>query len=425
MAIAAQKTAAETAYLEGFDAGTDWLSAERQRGFDAFSVTGLPHRRMEDWKWTDLRQLIGKAFPPARGGATGDIDALIAKSPMSDIARGRLVFVNGEYDAARSQLPASGDVEVTALSTATTALQIGETEADPIDGLNRAYVTDGAYISIKSGSNADAPLELVYASAAAAEATFSTRNVIIVEKGATATVFETHIGSGGGASYVSNTVTEVRLAANARLDRIKIQMDAEDAYHLANLSADLSENADLRDFTLTVGAAAARQQGFITFNGEHANANVNGAYLLNDRQHADTRLVVDHTVPDCTSRELFKCVMDDDARGIFQGKVIVRQDAQKTDGKQSSHALLLSPRAEFDAKPELEIYADDVVCGHGATSGELDDNLLFYLRARGIPEAKAKSMLISAFVAESFDDVDNEAVREVLQDFADGWLAAR
>ena len=423
MAVAVQKTAAETAYLEGFDAGADWLADERRRGFDAFAVTGLPHRRMEDWKWTDLRQLIGKAFPPAKGGATGDIDALVAMSPVKDIARGRLVFINGEYDAARSQFPASGDVEVTALSAATTAQQIGETEADPIDGLNRAYVTDGAHVRIKAGSNADAPLELVFASASASEATFTTRNVIVVEEGASATVFETHLGQGD--AYVSNTVTEVKLAVGARLDRIKIQMESAGAYHLANLTADLGENANLQDFTLTAGAAATRQQGFITFSGEHATANVNGTYLLNDRQHVDTRLVVDHAVPNCISRELFKCVMDDDARGIFQGKVIVRQDAQKTDGKQSSHALLLSPRAEFDAKPELEIYADDVVCGHGATSGELDDNLLFYLRARGIPEAKAKSMLISAFVAESFDDVDSEAVRDVLKDLADGWLAAR
>jgi Fe-S cluster assembly protein SufD len=423
MAIAIQKTAAETAYLESFDAGADWLAAERQKGFDAFAVTGLPHRRMEDWKWTDLRQLIGKAYPPAKGGAVGDIDALVARSPLKDIARGRLTFVNGEYDAGRSQLPASGDVEVTALSTATSALSIGETAADPIDGLNRAYVTDGAFIRIKAGSNADAPLELVFINSSATEATFTTRNVIELEEGASATVFETHMG--GDDAYVSNSVTEVRLGNGARLDRVKLQMDGAASYHLSNLVADLGAEAKLQDFTLTMGSATTRQQGFITFNGEHTDATVSGAFLLNGKQHNDTRLVVDHTVPNCVSRELFKCVMDEDARGIFQGKVVVRQDAQKTDGKQSSHALLLSPTAEFDAKPELEIYADDVVCGHGATSGELDESLLFYLRARGIPEEKAKSMLISAFVAESFDDVDNEAVRDVLKDIADSWLAAR
>ncbi|MDH3742906.1 MAG: SufD family Fe-S cluster assembly protein, partial [Hyphomicrobiales bacterium] len=329
MAIATQKTAAETAYLEGFDAGGDWLSAERQKGFDAFAVTGLPHRRMEDWKWTDLRQLIGKAYPPAKGGAVGDIDALAAKSPLKDIARARLTFVNGEYDPGRSQLPASGDVEVTALSAASSALSIGETAADPIDGLNRAYVTDGAFIRIKAGSNADAPLELVFINSSATEATFTTRNVIELEEGASATVFETHMG--GDDAYVSNSVTEVRLGNGARLDRVKLQLDGAASYHLSNLTADLGAEAKLQDFTLTMGSATTRQQGFITFNGEHTDATVSGAFLLNGKQHSDTRLVVDHKVPNCISRELFKCVMDEEARGIFQGKVVVRQDAQKTD----------------------------------------------------------------------------------------------
>ena len=422
MTVSLMKTPAETAYADAFNP-QGALADVRKTAFAQFAETGLPHRRMEDWKWTDLRQLIGKAYPPAKGGGIGDIDALVARSPLKDIARGRLTFVNGEYDADRSQLPASGDVEVTALSTASSALSIGETAADPIDGLNRAYVTDGAFIRIKAGSNADAPLELVFINSSATEATFTTRNVIELEEGASATVFETHMG--GDDAYVSNSVTEVRLGNGARLDRVKLQMDGAASYHLSNLIADPGAEAKLQDFTLTMGSATTRQQGFITFNGEHTDATVSGAFLLNGKQHNDTRLVVDHTVPNCISRELFKCVMDEDARGIFQGKVIVRQDAQKTDGKQSSHALLLSPTAEFDAKPELEIYADDVVCGHGATSGELDDSLLFYLRARGIPEEKAKSMLISAFVAESFDDVDNEAVRDVLKDIADSWLAAR
>jgi Fe-S cluster assembly protein SufD len=168
-----------------------------------------------------------------------------------------------------------------------------------------------------------------------------------------------------------------------------------------------------------------RQQGFVTFEGEGSESYVSGAYLLTGKQHCDTRLVIDHAVPHCTSRELFKCVMDEAARGVFQGKAIVRRDAQKTDGNQSSHALLLSDEAEFDAKPELEIYADDVVCGHGATSGDLDENHLFYLKARGIPEQTAKSMLIAAFAAEAFDDVESDVIREVLTGLAEGWLDRR
>ena len=169
MGVALQKTAAETAYLEAFAAGDDWLSAERRKGFDAFAATGLPHRRMEDWKWTDLRQLIGTACPPAKGGATGDIDALVAASPLKDIARARIVFVNGEFDDGRSQMPASGDVVATALSAADSAIAIGSTDGDPVDGLNRAYVTDGAHIRIAANANADAPIELVFVSSASSE----------------------------------------------------------------------------------------------------------------------------------------------------------------------------------------------------------------------------------------------------------------
>jgi Fe-S cluster assembly protein SufD len=186
----------------------------------------------------------------------------------------------------------------------------------------------------------------------------------------------------------------------------------------------VGREAVLRDFTLTSGARVNRQNGTVSFTGEKADAKVAGAYLLAGRQHADTQLVIDHQVPKCTSRELFKCVMDENARGIFQGKVIVQRDAQKTDGKQSSHALLLSEAAEFDAKPELEIYADDVVCGHGATSGDIDHNHLFYLRSRGIPEADAKSMLIAAFVAEAFDTIGHEGVRDELSGFAERWLVS-
>jgi Fe-S cluster assembly protein SufD len=157
-----------------------------------------------------------------------------------------------------------------------------------------------------------------------------------------------------------------------------------------------------------------RQNANIDYNGENSSAKITGSYLLTGSQHADTRLVVDHKVPNCMSRELFKCVMDDKARGIFQGKVIVRQDAQKIDGKQSSHALLLSETAEFDAKPELEIYADDVICGHGTTCGDLNPDHMFYLKSRGIPAAEARVMLVEAFVDEAVDTIENETVREAV-----------
>ena len=218
---------------------------------------------------------------------------------------------------------------------------------------------------------------------------------------------------------------EFEIGVGARLDRVKVEHESATATHLSHVVTYLAKDAKLNEFTLTSGATLNRQNGTYTFAGENADAKIAGAYLLNNKQHADTRLVVDHAVPHCTSRETFKCVMDDHARGIFQGKVMVRKHAQKTDGKQSSHALLLSEFAEFDAKPELEIYADDVVCGHGATAGDINQDHLFYMRSRGIPEAEAKSLLIAAFVGEAFDNIVDDGLREAMVDYAASWLQVR
>jgi Fe-S cluster assembly protein SufD len=242
----------------------------------------------------------------------------------------------------------------------------------------------------------------------------------LVEEGASATIVETHLGADG--AYVNAGVTEALVGPGARLDRVKLQLDGRDAIHLANFHVRLEDHALLRDCTVTSGAATTRQQGFISFEGEHADAKITGAYLLRGHQHCDTRLVVDHRVPHCVSREIFKCVVDEQARGIFQGKVIVQRGAQKTDGKQSSHALLLSPTAEFDAKPELEIYADDVVCGHGATAGDLEEDFVFYLRSRGIPLTEARALLVAAFAAEAFEDIAHDRIRETLSELSQNWI---
>jgi Fe-S cluster assembly protein SufD len=428
MTVSLMKTPAETAYTDTFNP-QGALADVRKTAFAQFAETGLPHRRMEDWKWTDLRQLISKALPPVAGtkASAEIIDGLIAASPFGDIARARLVFVDGAYDDARSSLPATGDVEFVNIAAdnlpdwVSDKLVAGST--DPIAALNLAYMSDGAGLRFKAGAGMDAPIELLFVTTSQQAATYTTRNVVVLDEGASATLIETHIGGTG--EYLHNAVSQLHIGDNARLDRVKVQEEGLDAIHLSNTDVQLADSAYLKDFTLTIGGHATRQQGFITFAGEHSESYVSGAFLLTGKQHNDTRLVIDHAVPNCTSRELFKCVMDQAARGVFQGKAIVRRDAQKTDGNQSSHALLLSDEAEFDAKPELEIYADDVVCGHGATSGDLDQNQLFYLRARGISETEAKSMLIGAFAAEAFDDVESDAIREVLSSLAEGWLARR
>jgi Fe-S cluster assembly protein SufD len=421
-----QRTAAEAAWLEGGDPSPSlaWLESERRAATEAFARSGLPHRRLEDWKWTDLRRLVDGAYPPERPGRGDEalIDALAARSPFAALAATRLVFVNGRFDAARSRIAGEGAIEVHpfAAGNRPSWLSIARRPDDAIDALNIAHVSDGAAVRVRAGAKAAGALELCFLSAPGSAATLTNRNLVVLEEGSALTLFETHLGDG---AYVANSTTEVRLGRGARLERVKVGCDGGKAIHLANLVARLGEGADFRDFTLTMGPRLTRQQGFVTFAGEHAAARIAGSYLIAGRQHADTRLVVDHAVPHGASRELFKCVMDGEARGVFQGKVIVRPGAQKTDGKQSSHGLLLSPTAEFDTKPELEIFADDVVCGHGATAGEIDEDQLFYLRARGIAEAEAKSLLVAAFIGEAIEVVENEAAREVLSDIAAGWLA--
>jgi len=418
MNMPVRSTTAEQAYLHAGQSLA--LSPARRAAFERFMAAGLPHRRMEDWRWTDLKQLLTRPFPPAAPVLSDarSVQRLVTRSPFDGLARARLVIADGLYRPELSELPVTGGITVRALEEPSAV--DGD---DPLLLLNTAFFTGGLRIEVAAGENASLPLEIISVNGGARAETFAPRIEIAIGDGGTLTLVESHFGAEG--SYVALPVTMARLGAGARLDRIKVQEDAAGAYHLANAHIDLGAGTTLRDFTFTIGAAVTRNQGFITFSGEGGDARVTGSYLLHDRQHCDTRLVVDHAVPRCTSREIFKCVVDEEARGIFQGKVIVRPHAQKTDGKQSSHALLLSPTAEFDAKPELEIFADDVVCGHGATAGDLEEDHVFYLRSRGIPEARARSMLIAAFVADAFEDVADEGLRAGLAARAEGWLDSR
>ncbi|MBL8908734.1 MAG: Fe-S cluster assembly protein SufD [Rhizobiales bacterium] len=378
----------------------------------------LPHARMEDWRWTNLRTLIDRPYPP--GGkiavAAKEIARLRDTSPLARMPAARLVFVNGAFSQGESRFPASGEVGIRP------GLPRLSASDEPVASLNANFATDGLTLTIRSGANIDTPIELLFLATDADPRTIATRVAVDIGAGASATLIETFAGEG---SYLANSAVSIALGEGARLDRVTLERQAPGAIHLADRDVTLQGRAVLRDFTLTAGAKLNRQNARYTLAGEHADARIAGAYLLGGRQHADTRLVVRHAKPHCTSREIFKCVMDDHARGIFQGKVIVDPGAQKTDGKQSSHALLLSETAEFDAKPELEIFADDVVCGHGATSGDLDHNHLFYLRSRGIPEREAKAMLVAAFVEEAFETIGNDHIRAALGEIATGWLASR
>jgi Fe-S cluster assembly protein SufD len=244
-----------------------------------------------------------------------------------------------------------------------------------------------------------------------------------VGEGAEATVIEAHVALPKAAKdFQINAVTKLIVGKSAKLAHVKSTHGTGGGTHLANWLAELGPDADYRGFQFTAGTALVRNQIGVVFAGTGSNLDLSGAFLARGGEHIDTTLVVDHAVPQCISRELFKGVLDDHARGIFQGKVIVRPDAQKTDGKQMAQVLMLSPDTEFDSKPELEIYADDVVCGHGSTSADLDEDLLFYCESRGIPAAQARALLIESFVGEALEKIDHEELRDALAELARGWL---
>jgi Fe-S cluster assembly protein SufD len=234
---------------------------------------------------------------------------------------------------------------------------------------------------------------------------------------------ESHGGT--GVAYQVNTALELAIGDGAHVDHVKITRETDTALHVSSLMAAVGAHARFNAFTFTTGGAVVRNQLFIRFDGEGTIAGIRGANLLNGLQHVDTTLVAEHVARGCQSREVFKSVLDDESRSVFQGKIIVRPQAQKTDAKMATHALLLSEAAEADNKPELEIFADDVQCGHGATAGALDETLLFYLRARGIPKKEAEALLIQAFVGEAVEGIEHAGLREALMDEVAGWLNLR
>jgi Fe-S cluster assembly protein SufD len=290
--------------------------------------------------------------------------------------------------------------------------------------LNAALATDGVVVGIADGAAPSRPIQIIHVATAASASAF-TRSLLQIGKGARVTLVESFVAAEGAAAYQTNDAVIVWIGDGAELSQVRLMAEAADAVNITSQIFTVGARAKVNLFNMTSGGAVSRLQGFITMAGEGAELYVNGVNLLKGTQHGDTTLVLDHAVPDCTSREVFRAVVDDRAHSVFQGRIIVRPGAQKTDGKMMTRALLLSDEAEADNKPELEIFADDVSCGHGATTGALDENLLFYLRARGLPETEAQALLIQAFVGEAIETIADDGLRELAMAVAARWLEAR
>ncbi len=292
---------------------------------------------------------------------------------------------------------------------------------DPALALNTALAGDGVVITVSPGVAIERPIHLVFVNSSPTPAAMVTRSLVVVGGGARATIVETHEGR-DRLDYQVNTVLQLVVGDEARLDHVKVTREGNAAIHISTLLANIGAHAEFNELGFTTGGAVVRNQQFVLLAGEGTVANLRGLSLLADRQHADTTLAVDHAAPGSQSRELFKAVIDDQARAVFQGKITVRQQAQKTDAKMMTRALLLSDDAEADGKPELEIFADDVQCGHGSTTGTLDDQLKFYLMARGIPQKEAEALLVQAFAAEAVEAIGHEGVRDALMGAITGCL---
>ena len=416
------RTAAESALAEQFAAAQGALAAiDREAWFRAFAAKGLPTRRDEAWHYTDLRSLFASVAPLA--SAPDAVAIAAARQALDKRARAgaaTVAIVDGRYIAELSDPPPNG-VSVASLAQAG---RVGDVNAnvDPLLALNAALAQGGCIVGFEPGVNPSERIEIVHYMTGGAAKSIYSRVLFDVGAGAHASIVESFIGAGPGDQRDVATILD--LADGAKVEHVAIVEDGA-ALHMESQVARLDDRAELSAFGLVAGGALVRRQIFATLAGQHANLALSGLSLLDGRRHADTTLLVDHAAPHGQSREFYKHIVADEATGIYQGKVVVQPGAQKTDGGMKSQAILLSPHAVMNNKPELEIFADDVVCGHGATVGALDSEQLFYLRARGLPKAEAEAMLLEAFGADAITRVEDEELAALLSDKMRAWLVRR
>jgi Fe-S cluster assembly protein SufD len=414
--------------------GVGKIADIRQQAFEAYERVGLPHRRIEDWKYTDLRVLMREVLPLAAAPDAAALKRAGAALKLHAIEEvRRLVLVDGAF---APKLSDTANLEKgLGISTLCEALEGGDSalhaqlfapeNSDPMVALNSAVMTDGLVIDVADGAVLTQPLHIVHIASGAQPSSMFTRSLLNLGKAASATLVESYIAADGAKAYQAHDSLILAIGDGARLDHVRLVEDGREAFNISSSVVTLGADAHFNTFGMTSGSHISRYQAVIAFAGEGSRVETNGVNLLNGRQHADTTLFLDHAVPNCASREIFRAVVDDRGHSVFQGRIIVRPKAQKTDAKMMTRALLLSDEAEADNKPELEIFADDVTCGHGATTGALDESLLFYLRARGLSEKEAQALLIQAFVGEAIESIANDALRELVISAAQRWLAAR
>jgi Fe-S cluster assembly protein SufD len=403
----------------------DWLLSLRKAGMARFAKLGFPTIHDEDWRFTNIDPLTKLPFKPMfKPSADATAKSALENYIFAKVPGPRLVFVNGHYSATLSsvgKLPAgvkvSGLASALASDPAFIEKQLGQcalTENNSFAALNQMFFLDGGFVHVPAGVSVAEPIQLIFVSTAKHDGeTIQPRNLIVVGAGSKAMVIESYISTDNTA-YFTNAVTEIVAGDNAALEHIKFQDEAAEAFHLTTIAGHFGRMSNVSIHSFALGAKLSRTNIHTKLAGEGLACILNGLYLTRGEQLADHHMVVEHAQPHCASHEYFNGILDDKSRGVFHGRILVQPAAQKTDAKQTNKNLLLSDDATVDTKPQLEIYADDVKCTHGATVGQLNDESIFYLRSRGIGTDTARRMLIHAFAGEIIARVKCDSVREEL-----------
>ena len=416
-------------YLESFSefqktaAGRDlgWLRKLREDAFARFCETGFPTTHDEDWRFTNVAPIAKTPFRLASSVNVSRKD--LALYELSG-AVCRLVFVNGRFARELSSLGATNGVHVNGLADEIAANPAGleahlgrylDTQRDAFAALNTAFLNDGAYIHIRKGVVLEHPIHLLFVTAASDGPLMThPRNLIVAEDQSQIAVVEDYVSLAGGAAF-SNTATELMAGESAVVSHYMLEREHTDAFNVSTLRIQQARSANVSTHSILLGGGLVRNNVHPVLNGEGGECLINGLFIGTGTQHLDNYMLVEHAKPHCESRQFYNGILDGKAHGVFHGRIIVHKDAQKTDAKQTNRNLLLSDDAQIDTKPQLEIYADDVKCTHGATIGQIEENALFYLRSRGIDERSARKLLLLAFANECLDRMKEDAVRSYLQ----------
>ena len=437
-------------YLDAFQtqrerrgaASPAWVERLRENAFDRFEKLGFPTTDEEDWKYTNVAPIAKANFEPALtdDSPTRTFDAgQLEGFAYEEASRNRLVFVNGTYRRELSSIEALEEgVVVSDLSAALRDARYekilreqlargADYNANGFTALNTAFLDSGALVLIPQGLRMTTPLHLLFIADAQAETptAFSPRVLFIGERNSSATVIESYASTGEASVYLTNAVAEFVLAEGARLDHYKVQNESQKAFHIARTSAELGRSSHFNSTTITLGAQLSRHDINVMLDHEGAECAVDGLYIVGTGQHADTHSLIDHRQPHCASRQLYKGILDGKSRAVFNGKVFVREGAQQTDAMQTNRNLLLSNEARVDTKPQLEIFADDVKCAHGATVGQLEDEELFYLASRGLHPDIARNLLTYGFAEEVIEKIKIESIKAQLDEAVLNRLHAR